>query len=216
MNAKTRQQPTMNLSGEVTAQPKLPSFEPSKPAGPADYLGFDLSVHPGLPAIVEQLIAWSACCTRDGDTLSRCLVLAGAPGCGKTHLARLLVDHFRDPGAAIKFVNEPVFLAQLRGLYGRKESDEAIFRDLRQARLLIYDDLGGGNGKESWTDDCYYRLFEGLVEEGRAALITTNLGLAEFAVRVGRRAFSRLREAMGSPEMFVSMFDVPDYRARGW
>lgn len=176
-----------------------------------------MSHHPDLGRIIDQIIAWSGGCLLNRG-LPSAIVLAGESGCGKTHITRLISNNFRNPGGPIEFVEEPALLAELRASYSNKHQDsEKIIRRCQQANLLIYDDLGTGHiGNEAWLDDIYWRLFNGRHEAGKATLITTNLDQLNFALRVESRGWSRVQEAIGSPENFISMFHIPDYRARAW
>lgn len=184
------------------------------------YLDFHLAAHPDLPATVDRLIAWSQNCL-SGRGCPSALILAGGPGVGKTHLARIVYDHYR-AGGEIAFVAEPNLFEELRASYGNKESEARILAPYRRANVLVYDDLGTGNVRSDkpdsleWLDGIYWRLFNNRHEARKATLITTNLPWDRFMFRVGGRTLSRLQGAMGSRTNFVEMFHLPDYRARGW
>ena len=181
-------------------------------ASPNLYFDFDLSVHPKLADIVDRLIEWSGYCTSNSRSRpGRCLVLSGDSGCGKTHLINLVKKYTRIDSV---IVNESELFNRLRKYYSLKKDTGKVFDECKKAGLLIYDDLGVPSGNVEWIDSVYYDLFR----TEQAYLITTNKPIEEFVGRIGSRAFSRLKEAMGGKvgieKHFINMWDIPDYRGR--
>lgn len=145
------------------------------------------------------------------------LVLAGAPGSGKTHLARVILGIC--PPHLTWMISEPNMLAAIKATYGGDGSEGLVIGNYKRAHLLILDDVGTAHVKEqsmTWLHDIYWRIFDRRSELKLPTLITTNLTLDELDKRLGSRAMSRLQGMMGSKENYVDMFDVEDYRRRGW
>jgi DNA replication protein DnaC len=72
------------------------------------------------------------------------LVLLGPSGCGKTHLAASIVNYRLSQGQPALFVVVPDLLDHLRSCYDPQStvSYDELFDQMRQAPLLILDDLG--------------------------------------------------------------------------
>jgi DNA replication protein DnaC len=182
----------------------------------------DLSWHPSLPQVVKHLSDWHKS-TFGG------LVLAGDRGCGKTTLTKIVLHAVGGPIPVIDwssgrpesirnavFQAEPELLEDIRGSYS-SGGEANIVSQCRRARLLILDDVGAAYVKEEsqrWYEDILWRL---LNERGQLkTLVTTNLTPPELKGRIGSRAWSRLQEILDSPDNYINMFEVPDYRARNW
>lgn len=180
---------------------------------------FNDEVHPDLPGAVKTLRRWY----NDGLAAGEGILIAGGFGCGKTHLAKAIYE-MRGPG--VVFFEELKLVKAIQETYGRqsRETENAYFRRAARARLLIFDDLGAYETENmAWMQNIYRGLFDDLDDGRRAILITTNLSLAdrkgavsEMEERVGGRNFTRIMGAVGSSENYINLFDVPDYRLRGF
>jgi DNA replication protein DnaC len=173
--------------------------------------------HPALLAAKKIIVEWSRTRIQGGG-----LIIAGKPGCGKTHIAQAIADA-RGPLATL--VNEVEFIKAIQATYGSRDgqTENSISSRYTSAELLIYDDLGAYTSNNlDWLQGLYYNLFNGRKEVGRATIITTNLPLIDHAKnsplrdRVGYRVFSRLLDQVGEEKYFVDLFSVPDYRLRGF
>ncbi len=137
------------------------------------------------------------------------LLLMGGYGCGKTHLAAAIANDALSRGIMPLFVTVPDLLDHLRGAFGpeAQQSYGDRFEQVRNARLLILDDLGTENAT-SWALE---KLFQLLNHRHMAALptvITTNQELD----RIDPRLRSRLADP-GVVEMVTIL--APDYRLGG-
>jgi DNA replication protein DnaC len=142
------------------------------------------------------------------------LILLGAVGAGKSHLAAAIAreSHFRT-----LFISHDNFLLRHRARYdtarrsGRQSGDEDEQGDIltlaRKAWLLIIDDFGrrhAGRDEEALL----FSLFNHRYEHQLATVITSNLTRAEFANLLGTALFDRLRHACFS----ILEFNFPSKR----
>lgn len=142
------------------------------------------------------------------------LVLAGNPGCGKTHIASA-VHHAAGLSAGV-MISEPDFIEGIKAGYNGGDGGRGLVSRCRRAKLLIFDDMGVSHVREmAWIQELYWRLLDGRLENKRATLVTTNLKGDEFKARLGSRALDRLMGATAK-DGFVSLFGVPSYRQKGW
>lgn len=216
-----------------SATSSAPSSPPSTPAYDV-WLGFD----PDWPD--DETARWKLHEARrkltdwfnDGVDRGEALVLAGGYGCGKTHLARVVLGACvpdRVPVQhAVFFISEPDMKHNIQATYDGNGSEKFIVAQYRRAPLLILDDVGCAHVRQeslTWLQDIYWRIFDRRNDLGLPTLLTTNLSFAEFGQRIGGRAMSRLSQMMGGsgdgfvaggPPNFVDMFGVPDYRMRAW
>lgn len=197
---------------------------------PEIWYGLDLDWHPKLRHAVKKVVEWYR---REQGAL----VLMGEPGCGKSHIAKVAYDLFGGPAFVLDwtvtpvesvhnaiFYAEPEMFAEIRQGYGdnknkgqKIKTEAEIIKSCQRANLFIFDDLGVAHVKDEslpWAYDLYWRIFD--ARANKFTLVTTNQTQHELALRLGKRALSRLMEAMGNEEGFVDMFGIPDYRQRGW
>jgi DNA replication protein DnaC len=105
------------------------------------------------------------------------LILQGTYGCGKTHLAAAIGNERLEQGDLVLFVTAPDLLDHLRGSYGPgAESYDQTFDRVRQADVLILDDLGVENPSE-WAKEKLFQLLNYRYNERLSTVITTNTDL---------------------------------------
>jgi len=144
------------------------------------------------------------------------LVLSGPPGTGKSHLAGVIRAQL-----SADLVAEPDLVAKIQSGYsGEGETEDKILIKYKMAHALILDDVGTAHVRPeslSWIEGIYWRLLDRRAQMGLKTVITTNLSLRQLRHRLGERATSRLMGMMGTREDgYVDLFDVSDYRVRGW
>jgi DNA replication protein DnaC len=116
------------------------------------------------------------------------LVLLGATGCGKTHLAAAIANQQIARGRPAYFVVVPDLLDHLRSAYSpdSKIPYDELFETIRTAPLLILDDLGA-HSSTPWAEEKLYQLINHRYNHRLATVITTNLTLDDLDERLASR-----------------------------
>ncbi len=133
------------------------------------------------------------------------LLLQGAYGCGKTHLAAAIGNHAVSAGVPALFITVPDLLDALRFAYQDPEATfEQRFEEIRQAPLLILDDFGTQNATE-WAQEKLFQILNYRYINRLPLVVTTNLSLEDIE--------GRIRSRLQDPEL-VSRVRIlaPDYR----
>lgn len=157
------------------------------------------------------------------------LVLAGASGCGKTHIAAAIVNELLQRGEPALFVVVPDLLDHLRAAYqpGSDVGYDELFERVRNAPVLVLDDLGT-QSPTPWAQEKLFQLINHRFNSRLPTVVTTNLlpeqiderlrtrltdaGIARVYVLEGRRASDmRALDALDRPlirEMTFERFDT--------
>ena len=137
------------------------------------------------------------------------LVLRGGYGCGKTHLAAAIANQRLALGHAVLFINTPDLLDHLRAAYRpTAETDyDQRFEEVRNAPLLILDDLGAQSNTE-WALEKLYQIFNHRYNARLPTIVTTNEDLEAIDVRI------RSRLADPNVSQIVAII-APDFRMSG-
>ena len=116
------------------------------------------------------------------------LVLLGATGCGKTHLAAAIANQQIPRGKPAYFVVVPDLLDHLRSAYSpdSKIPYDELFETIRTAPLLILDDLGA-HSSTPWAEEKLYQLINHRYNHRLATVVTTNLRLDDLDERLASR-----------------------------
>ncbi len=102
------------------------------------------------------------------------ILLLGATGTGKTHLACALVRHVAlQLGVAARFVDFFRLLADIREAYSNHSSEMALLGPLMNVPLLAIDELGKGKSGE-WERGVLDQLISHRYNEQRTTVFTTN------------------------------------------
>ena len=134
------------------------------------------------------------------------LVLVGSNGSGKTHLAAAIASQRLDAGDRVAFAAVPDLLDELRATYApdAEERFGVLFRRLRDADLLILDDLGA-HQSSAWAEEKLYQLFSYRHLSRRPTVVTSYLKTDNLDPRVS----SRLGDLQVAT---VYELHVPDFR----
>ncbi|MBK8021492.1 MAG: ATP-binding protein [Chloroflexi bacterium] len=134
------------------------------------------------------------------------LLLVGGVGCGKTHLAAAIGHERVRRGDTVLFVTTPDLLDHLRSTYGptSEVGYDELFDRLRDAPLLILDDLGAEN-PSPWAREKLYQLINHRYSLALPTVITTNSTLDQMDPRLR----SRMTDVSLVGQVNIS---APDYR----
>ena len=138
------------------------------------------------------------------------LVLVGPVGCGKTHLAAAIANHYLALGGRPFFVNVPELLDHLRSTFAPNSTVtyDDLFEEVRNAELLILDDLGTESSSE-WAREKIYQIINRRYNSGAPTVVTMNPREYD---RLDERVKSRMAD--GATSRIVLMREAGDFRAR--
>jgi len=116
------------------------------------------------------------------------LVLCGPSGCGKTHLAVAIANESIQQGLAAFFVVVPDLLDHLRAAYspGSEDSYGVLFEQVRNAPLVILDDLGT-QSSTPWAQEKLFQLLNHRYNHRLPTVFTTSMPLEEIDERLRTR-----------------------------
>lgn len=128
----------------------------------------------------------------------RGLWFEGDTGTGKTTLAMLVSKTAIEAGRSVAIYSMPRLLATIRSTFdaGSDSSYAELFARLTAVDLLHLDDVGAEQQTE-WVLEQLYSIVNERYEDGRAVMITTNLGVEDLKTQIGDRTVSRLMEMCG-------------------
>ncbi len=135
------------------------------------------------------------------------LVLQGATGCGKTHLAAAIVNYRYQAKKPALFIVVPEFLDHLRSTFSpeSKVSYDQLFEKVKTTPLLILDDFGEQT-TTPWAQEKLYQVINYRYNARLATVITTSRSLEEIETRIS----SRLADSKISNPFNIT---APDYRS---
>lgn len=117
------------------------------------------------------------------------LVLIGRVGCGKTHLAAAIANQALANGSRVLFSTVSDLLDHLRATFmpNATEFYDHLFQEMREAELLILDDLGAQQSSP-WANEKLFQLLNYRYNSRFPTIITTNnTGLQGIEERIRSR-----------------------------
>jgi DNA replication protein DnaC len=114
--------------------------------------------------------------------------LTGTYGCGKTHLAAAIANHQLGKRQTALFVVVPDLLDHLRATFNPQSqiSYDKLFQQVRNAPLLILDDLGTESAT-AWAKEKLYQIFNHRHNANLPTVITTSRELKDLDPRLQSR-----------------------------
>ncbi len=140
------------------------------------------------PSEQESLQTALSIATRYAENPDGWLLLEGTYGCGKTHLAAAVGNTRLSQGDLVLFITVPDLLDHLRSTFGPSSEvgyDETFDR-IRNAPMLILDDLGAENASE-WAQEKLFQLLNHRYSRRLPTVITTNVDLDTLDPRIRSR-----------------------------
>jgi DNA replication protein DnaC len=112
------------------------------------------------------------------------LLIWGAPGNGKSHLAAAVCHKLKERGKIPVFQTMTELLERIRATFGRqaKEQEREIMAALQDCDLLVLDDLGAEKVSD-WTLDVLFRIIDGRYRQKKPTMFTTNFSPSELLDR---------------------------------
>lgn len=188
---------------------------PPDTAWRAAVMKLDETHHPKVEMLAKCGEWFCRASQRNNRSKGHWLVLAGSPGCGKTHVAEKVRGYITQRqidaysrGWLSGELHAPAFLRWDRVCkMDDDDFDAVVDRVVKPARVVILDDVGAEidqfkNGApivrlKAILDDC----------ERKWLLMTTNISKPDWAETFGARITDRLKEAR-----YLGLFEVPSYR----
>lgn len=122
------------------------------------------------------------------------LLITGACGTGKTHMAvAILKDVLKNSMSGI-FVSVPDLIAELKGNFGQNQKNAELLKCVTEAEFLVLDDLGAEKSSEWVTEQLYIIINNRYQNSQHATIITTNCSIKQLELRIGHRIVSRIIE----------------------
>jgi DNA replication protein DnaC len=150
----------------------------------------------------EQREALSLCGTyaegfAEARARGHCLLLLGAPGTGKTHLACAILAHVIQAGYTGLFLSVSEALRMIRDTYSTQSQRTEIeaFALLTTPDLLVLDEVGVAIGDEAKRRAILFDVLNARYNELRPTILIGNLTAKELAVYLGERTMERLTES---------------------
>lgn len=122
------------------------------------------------------------------------LLFLGPYGSGKTHLASAIANYRKDQGDDVVFIAVPDLMDYLRNTYSPEAgvSFSQRFQKVRDAGLLILDDLGTGSSS-NWAKEKLFQIMDYRYLRQLPTLITTAADFEDLDPRIRTRLFDDRR-----------------------
>ncbi|HZU13557.1 MAG TPA: ATP-binding protein [Chloroflexota bacterium] len=148
---------------------------------------FILKVREGTPPVRTPDAAWRIARSY-AENPHGWLVLYGAFGTGKTHLAAAVANHRIEAGHPAVFIVVPDLLDHLRSTFSPSSevTYDELFETVRDTPLLILDDLGTQTSTP-WAQEKLYQILNHRYNTALPTVITTNLSPDEIEPRLRSR-----------------------------
>ena len=138
-----------------------------------------------------------------------CLIFAGKPGTGKTHLACAAITQVIAAGYTGRYTRAFELIEAIRATWRRdsRKTEREIIEEFTQVDLLVLDEVGVQYGSESETVELF-KVLDTRYLDVKPSIVITNVGRDELQQYLGARAFDRLKENGGR----LVLFDWDSFR----
>jgi DNA replication protein DnaC len=214
-----RAQQEAKLSARISAECGLSDIQRSLSF--ENYRVYDNLIVDGKKYSSRKAWAEAKAYSQSGIELKQWLVLAGAPGTGKTHLMAAIANAMIARGVPVLYAYVPDLLDHWRAGYSRRPDDEEEdeygsfderFERTKTVALLLLDDLGAQK-KSDWTVEKLESLIDYRYREGLPLVCTTNDDPT--SVRdLSERIYSRIRRYVPSVVMKNTAVPWEDVRSQ--
>lgn len=142
------------------------------------------------------------------------LLLQGAYGSGKTHLAYAIASKALADGRAVFAATAPDMLDVLRAGYNDTSGEfDRRFATMRDAELLVIDDLGTESATP-WATEKLYQIVNWRYSRRLPMVVTTNVDLGRPGRGLDERMRSRLLEGTRTEHGFCRLIPLPAHDFR--
>ena len=202
--------PDLSLILSLKGRPAVPGLGavPAELLGRMTFESFDVRGNDAGPAERERLEDALEAASAFPSLLRGWLTLRGPTGVGKTHLAVAIAADCLDRGHQVFFAFVPDLLDHLRGAFDPSSPVryDQVFEQVRNAELLILDDLGNERSG-SWAEEKLYQIIVHRHNRKLPTVITTTRSFEKELGPVRSRANDK------AVAHVVSM-SAPDYRVK--
>lgn len=163
-------------------------------------------------ATIRQVEGIKHACQQFGAHPHGWLVLCGAYGSGKTHLATAIANMALGMNRACYMATVPEMLDVIRAGMNDHTADEWM-RMVQEVELLILDDLGQGNITD-WGREVLFKVLVFRHRNNLATVVTTNLNIDGIRELLGGAIASRLSDGAQVQDGFSRILVLPvgDFR----
>jgi DNA replication protein DnaC len=127
------------------------------------------------------------------------LILSGATGTGKTHLASAVLRNLANTNVRCRYITSAQFVAEIRACWSNRSAFEAdVIARYGSVPVLLIDELGVSDAVKNtsgYQTDHWSALIDMRYRNRLPTIITTNLDDAALALLIGDRAADRLLPA---------------------
>lgn len=103
----------------------------------------------------------------------------GEVGVGKTYLMSAITNELAKAGKTVAFVHTPTLSNDLKSMISRHESIENLMYRLKNADILVFDDIGSEGVSDWLRDDILLSILNYRMESNKTCFYTSNLSVEE-------------------------------------
>ena len=103
----------------------------------------------------------------------------GDVGVGKTYLMTAITNELAKEGQTVAFVHTPTFSNDLKSMISRHESIDNLLYKLKNADVLVFDDIGSEGVSDWLRDDILLSILNYRMDANKTCFYTSNLSMDE-------------------------------------